>query len=60
MVFRRFISKRNEKDKSKMNNPVYLGFSILKINKTLLYEFWYDYNKPKYQTNQCKTMLYGY
>ena len=51
MVFRRFMSKRNEKDKSKMNNPVYLGFSILKINKTLMYEFWYDYIKPKYQIN---------
>ena len=34
-----------------MNNPVYLGFSILKINKTLMYEFWYDYIKPKYQIN---------
>ena len=23
--------------------------SILDINKTLMYEFWYDYIKPKYQ-----------
>ena len=23
--------------------------SILDISKTLMYEFWYDYNKPKYQ-----------
>ena len=33
--------------KLKMNKPVYLGFSILEISKTLMYEFWYDYMKPK-------------
>ena len=32
-----------------MNKPVSLGFSILGISKTLIYEFWYDYIKPKYQ-----------
>ena len=32
----------------KMNKPVYLGMSILDISKTLMYEFWYDYIKPKY------------
>ena len=32
-----------------MNQPIYLGMSILDINKTLTYEFWYDYIKPKYQ-----------
>ena len=32
-----------------MNKPVYLGMSILDISKTLLYEFWYDYIKPKYK-----------
>ena len=31
----------------KMNKPIYLGISILDINKTLMYEFWYDYIKPK-------------
>ena len=31
-----------------MNKPVYLGMSILDISKTLMYEFWYDYIKPKY------------
>ena len=34
-----------------MNKPVYLGLSILEISKTLTYEFWYDYIKPKYQDN---------
>ena len=32
----------------KMNKPIYLGQAILDINKTLMYEFWYDYIKPKY------------
>ena len=36
--------------KVKMNKPVYLGLSILEISKTLMYEFWYDYTKPKYQS----------
>ena len=37
-----------KKTKVKMNKPVYLGLSILEISKTLMYEFWYDYLKPKY------------
>ena len=37
-----------KKTKVKMNNPVYLGLSILDISKTLMYEFWYNYHKPKY------------
>ena len=36
------------KTKVKMNKPIYLGLSILDISKTLMYEFWYDYMKPKY------------
>ena len=32
-----------------MNKPVYLGMSILDISKTLMYEFWYDCIKPKYE-----------
>ena len=39
------------KAKLKMNKPVYLGLSILEISKTLMYEFWYDYMKPKYDDN---------
>ena len=31
-----------------MKKPLYLGLSILEISKTLMYEFWYDYIKPKY------------
>ena len=32
----------------RMNKPTYLGQAILDISKTLMYEFWYDYIKPKY------------
>ena len=37
------------KTKVKMNKPIYL--SILEISKLLIYEFWYDYMKPKYGDN---------
>ena len=40
-----------EKRKVKMNKPVYLGLPILEISKTLMYEYWYDYMKPKYGDN---------
>ena len=44
-----------KKTKVKMNQPMYLRLSILHISKTLMYEFWYDYIKPKYEQNakQC-------
>ena len=34
-----------------MNKPVYLGLSILYQSKAAIYEFWYDYVKPKYCEN---------
>ena len=40
-----------KKTKVRMNKPIYLGLSILEISKTLMYEFWYDYMKPKYANN---------
>ena len=40
-----------KKDQILMNKPVYLGLSILYLNKTLIYELWYDYIKPKYGEN---------
>ena len=30
-----------------MNNPVFLGVSILDFSKTVMCAFWYDYVKPK-------------
>ena len=38
-----------KKTEIKMNKPVYLGQAILDISRTLMYEVWYDYIKPKYQ-----------
>ena len=34
--------------KVKINKPKYVGMVILDISKTLMYEFWYGYLKPKY------------
>ena len=31
-----------------MSKPVYLGQAILDLNKTLMYEFHYDYMRPRY------------
>ena len=36
------------KTRVKMNKSIYVGLSILDISKILMYEFWYDYMKPKY------------
>ena len=38
-----------------INKPVYLGLSVLDLSKTVKYEFWYDYVKPKYgeSANLC-------
>ena len=36
------------KTKVKMNKPIYVGMTIIDISKTLMYEFWYGYLKPKY------------
>ena len=31
-----------------MDKPVYLGLSRLQLSKILMYKFWYNYVKPKY------------
>ena len=45
------VSIEMKKTKVKMNKPVYLSLSILEVSKTLMYEFRYDYMKPKYGDN---------
>ena len=34
-----------------MNKRVYLGLPMIDLRKTVMYEFWYDYIKPKYGEN---------
>ena len=42
------LATEMKKTKILMNKPVCLGISILKLSKLLMYEFWYNYVKPKY------------
>ena len=45
------IAVEMKKAKVKMNKPIYLGIPILDMSKMLMYEFWYDYLKPKCKDN---------
>ena len=45
---KKLLAIEMKKAKAKMNKPIYLGLSILEISKTLMYQIWYDYMKPKY------------
>ena len=36
-----------KKTKILIKRPAYLGLSILDLSKIWIYEFWYDYEKPK-------------
>ena len=47
MFHRKCISNRNQKNSNINVNPVYLGLSILDLQKTVMHEFWNDYIKPK-------------
>ena len=44
-----FMAIEMKKSKVKINKPAYLDMSILDISETSMYQFWYDYIKPKYQ-----------
>ena len=40
------------KTQTLMNKSVFLGLSILDLSKTLMYEFWHNYVKSKYDEMQ--------
>ena len=41
-----------------MDKPIYLDPSILKLSKTVMYVFWFNYVKPKYDKKQnCVTWI---
>ena len=45
------------------NKSVYLDFSILELSKILIiYEFWYDYVKPKYvkKSKLCYMIIFSF
>ena len=43
------LATEMRKTETFMNKPVYLGLSILELSKVVMYGFWYDYVKPKYE-----------
>ena len=43
-----------EKERVKMNKPIYLGVPVLNISKTLKYKFWYGYIKQKLFISKLK------
>ena len=49
-----------EKTQILINKSVYLGLSILKLSKILMYEFRYDYVKQKYGKKQnCEIWIHA-
>ena len=52
MFAQKYYYNRNEKAEIRLNKPVYFGLLKLELSKILMYEFWYDYAKPKYVEKQ--------
>ena len=46
------------KTEIRMNKPVYLGQAILNLSKTLVYEFHYDYMRPKLYYMDTDSFVY--
>ena len=42
------VIEMKKKTEILMNKTLLLGLSILELSKILMFEFWYDYVKPKY------------
>ena len=53
MIFdENLIAVHMKKTKLYFYKPVYLGMSILDLNKSLMYNFYYNYIKTKYEITQ--------
>ena len=52
-----FMAIEMRKTEVVMNKPIYLGQAILDISKTIMYDYWYNYLKPKY--NDKIKLLYN-
>jgi hypothetical protein len=45
-----------EKQRVKLNQPLYTGFCILELSKVLMFGHYYDYLMPKYGPNKCQLL----
>ena len=46
------------KSKINLHKPIYIGFAGLELSKLLMYEFHYEYMKPKYNENRTRIVLF--
>ena len=46
-----FFAIEMRKTEILISKPVYLGLSISNLSKAVMYQFWYNYVKPKYGEN---------
>ena len=47
-ILKHLLEMEMKKIEVKISKPIYLGQAVLDLSKTLMFEFWYDYLKPKY------------
>ena len=53
MVFRKILAIEMKKTSVKMNEPIYLKLAILSLSNILMYDYWYNEMKPKYEDRMC-------
>ena len=56
MFCENFVAIQLERVKVLYNKPIYIGFTTLDLSKLLMYDYFYDYIKPKY--NDRATLCY--